>query len=97
MHAVINHLRFKDPIDPALLIRAEELAPQMRRIEGFRGFSIVQVADDHAVLVIMGDDGEVLDRLATEVGSPWMRENVLPLLASPPQRHLGPVIASAPA
>jgi hypothetical protein len=47
------------------------------------------------VLLITGDDAAVLDRVATEVGTPWMREHVVPLLAEPPDRHLGPVIASA--
>lgn len=96
MHAVINHLRFNGTIDRALFVRAEqELAPAMRAVPGFRRLNVVQVADDHAVLLIMGDDAEVLDRLATEVGSPWMREHVLPLLAAPPERHIGLVIASA--
>jgi len=53
------------------------------------------VTPDHVVLVITGDDADVLDRLAAEVGSPWMVENVVPLLAAPPERHVGPIIASA--
>ena len=96
MHAVVNHLRFKDPVDRALFARAEaELAPSMRAIPGFASLHIVQVAADHVVLVITGDDAQTLDRLATEVGTPWMRDNVIPLLAGPPERHIGPIIASA--
>ncbi len=95
MHAVINSLRFKDPVDPALFTRAEqELAQGMRAIEGFKSFHVVQVAADRVVLVIVGDDAEVLDRLATKVGSPWMGANVVPLLAAPPDRRVGPVLAS---
>jgi hypothetical protein len=37
----------------------------------------------------------VIDRIATEVGSPWMREHVVPLLDGPPQRHIGPSLASS--
>ena len=96
MHAVINHLHFKAPVDRALFATAEaDLAPSMRAIPGFAGFQIVEVTADHVVLVITGDDAETLDRLATEIGTPWMRENVIPLLAAPPERHIGPVIASA--
>ncbi len=69
--------------------------PQARDIEGFREFHIVQVAPDHFILIITGDTAEVLDRLATEVGSSWMVANVVPLLASPPERHLGPIVATS--
>jgi hypothetical protein len=96
MHAVINHLRFKDQVDRALFARAEQdLAPRMRAVPGFAGFQVVEVTADHVVLVITGGDAEALDRLATEVGTPWMREHVIPLLAGPPERHIGPIIASA--
>ena len=95
MHAVVNNLRFKDSVDPAVFTAAEQhLAQHMGAIEGFRSFQVVQVADDQVILVILGDDAEVLDRLATEVGSPWMVANVFPLLAGPPERSIGPVIAS---
>ncbi|MEO8897945.1 MAG: hypothetical protein ABI473_04490 [Candidatus Dormibacter sp.] len=95
MHAVINSLRFKNSVDPALFTLAEqELAQGMRTVEGFKSFHVVQVAADHVVPVIVGDDAEVLDRLATEVGSPWMVANVVPLLAAPPDRRIGPVLAS---
>jgi hypothetical protein len=46
------------------------------------------------MLVIVGESAEAVERVATEVGSPWMRTNVVPLLASPPDRHIGPIIAS---
>lgn len=95
MHAVINSLRFTDPVDPALFTLAEqELAQGMRTVEGFKSFDAVQVAAERVVVVIVGDDAEVLNRLATEVGSPWMLANVVPLLAAPPDRRIGPVLAS---
>jgi len=95
MHAVVNHLHFTEPVDPALFGQAErDLAPAMRAIAGFRGFHVIQAAVDHAILVIICDTAEAVDRLATEVGSPWMRANVLPLLARPPDRHVGPVVAT---
>jgi quinol monooxygenase YgiN len=95
MHAVINTLRFKDSVDLALFMRAErELAEQMRALEGFQGFRVVQVADDQVVMVIFADAPEVLDRMATELGNAWMGVNVAPLLAGPPERRIGPIIAS---
>lgn len=95
MHAVVNHLQFVEPVDPALFAEAERVLPaQMRAIEGFRGFHVVQPAADRVILLILGDTAEGVERVATEVGSPWMRANVVPLLAAPPDRHVGPVIAS---
>jgi len=95
MHAVINPLRFKDSVDPALFARAErELADQMRALEGFQGFRVVQVADDQVVMVIFADTAEILDRMASELGNTWMGANVAPLLAGPPDRRIGPIIAS---
>jgi hypothetical protein len=95
VHAVINTLRFKEPVDPALFERAErELADQMRAIDGFQGFRVVQVADDQVVLVIFADAAETLDRLATQLGNTWMGANVAPLLDGAPERRIGPVIGS---
>jgi hypothetical protein len=95
VHAVINTLRFKDSVDPALFPRAErELADQMRALEGFQGFRVVQVADDQVILVIFADTAESLDRMAAQLGSTWMAANVAPLLDGSPERRIGPIIAS---
>ncbi len=96
MPAVVNHLHFKEPVDPAVFARSErDLVPQMRAIEGFRGFHVVQSSEHDVILVILGDSIEVLDQIATEVGSPWMLANVVPRLDGPPQRRIGPIIASS--
>ncbi len=91
----MNHLHFKEPVDPELFAGVEhDVLPLMKAIEGFRGYHIVKVADDHVVLVILAEDTTALDRLATEAGSPWMTANVLPLLSASPERHLGVVVSS---
>jgi hypothetical protein len=94
--AVVNHLQFREAPNPDLFVRAEaEVVPQARNIEGFRSLQIVQAAPDHFILIITGDSPEALDRVATEVGSPWMTAHVAPLLASPPERHVGPLVATS--
>jgi hypothetical protein len=94
--AVVNHLHFREPPSPELFACAEaEVVPQARDIEGFLGLHIVQAAPDHFILIITGETPEVLDRVATEVGSPWMVAHVVPLLASPPERHIGPLVATS--
>ena len=97
MHSVVNTLTFREPIDPGLLPGAELLVPAMRAIDGFAGLQIVQTTDTEAVLVITADSPATLDRIATEVGSPWMVEHVVPLLAGPPDRKVGAVAVLAAA
>jgi len=93
---VVNLLTFKEPIDRALFEAAErELVPRMREVEGFVDLYVVQTSATEVILVILADTVETLDRIATEIGSPWMMTNVVPLLAGPPQRHVGPVVASS--
>lgn len=95
MYAVVNFLSFREPIPAGLFAGAErDLCAPMQAIPGFAGLRIVQPSDTEAILLIFGDSPDTLDRLATEVGSPWMRANVVPLLSGPPQRHVGPFVAS---
>ena len=47
------------------------------------------------MLILEFASAEDADRVATEVGGPWMRERILPLLARSPERSVGEVIASA--
>lgn len=95
MAAVVNVLRFKEPVDPGLFHRAQdELGEAMRAIAGFQGLHIVQTSDTEVILIILGTSTHVLDRIATEVGSPWMIAHVLPHLSASPQRHIGEEIAS---
>jgi hypothetical protein len=94
--AVVNHLHFREAPNPELCSSAaRDPTPQMKEIEGFRAFHVVQVGEDHAILIILGETPDVLNRVATEVGSPWMRANIVPRLAAAPERHIGPVVASS--
>lgn len=98
MHAVVNHLHFKDPVDPELFSRVEGgLGDQMRSVPGFRGTRVVLASERHVILLIFGDTAQALDDMAAHLGNTWMRANVVPLLTRPPERHLGAVIASVDA
>jgi hypothetical protein len=93
--AAITHFRFREVPDADLFARVErEVVPEARIIEGISGLHVVQVAPDHFILVVLGDDAEVLGKFTTEVELAWMLEHVVPLLASPPERHLGPLVAT---
>ena len=95
MHAVVNTLRFAADVDPALFADMDDVVAGMRAVPGFVGAHVVQSGVREVVLVILGDSAEALDRVATEVGSPWMAEHVVPLLAEPPDRRVGPVLVTA--
>ena len=51
--------------------------------------------DTHLVLILEFASVADADRIAQEVGGPWMREHILALLARGPERSVGEVVASA--
>ena len=59
--------------------------------------TFAKVDDTHLILVLMFAPPEDADRVSREVGGPWMRENIVPLLARDTERSVGEVIASAQA
>ena len=96
MYAVVNRLRLAAPIPEEVWDRAQmEVPPLARAVPGFVSLHVIEVETDEVVLLVMADTAEALDRIATEVGNTWMRENVIPHLASPPERQVGKVVASS--
>jgi len=55
------------------------------------------VDDTHLILILDFASAGEADRIASEVGGPWMREHVIPLLARGPERSVGEVLGSATA
>jgi hypothetical protein len=51
----------------------------------------------HLILILVFALPEDADRISREAGGPWMRENIVPLLACDTERGVGEVIASAQA
>ena len=94
MPTVVNHLIFRDPVDPAVFASFSALADDLRATDGFEAVHVVQISEREVLLLFVGRDAESLDRIATEVGSPWMMRTVVPRLAGAPDRLFGPVIAS---
>ncbi|MFZ2016418.1 MAG: hypothetical protein WAV00_21575 [Nocardioides sp.] len=94
MYTVVNHLIFRDPVDPAVFAEFSTLADDLRATDGFEAAHVVQTSEREVVLLIVGRDAEALDRIATEAGSPWLMRTVVPRLAGAPDQQLGPVIAS---
>ena len=63
------------------------------RNAGASAAQIVRIDNTHLVLILEFSTPQDADRVASEVGGPWMREYILPLLARGPERSVGEVIA----
>ena len=93
---VINHLHLRDPVTDAT-VQAVHGAVQRVVDAGALAAHVAKVDDTHLILVLMFALPEDADRVSREVGGPWMRENIVPLLARDTERSVGEVIASAQA
>jgi heme-degrading monooxygenase HmoA len=94
VHAVVNRLRFADPVDAAVIERFRGAMDALRVEPGCLDLKIVQVAPDEVVLLIFFDSPESLEDITARVGNAAMREHIVPLLRAPTERIFGPVVAS---
>ena len=58
---------------------------------------VAKVDERHLILILEFAMAGDADRMAKEVGGPWMREYIRPLLVGDTERSVGDVIASAEA
>ena len=96
MHVVVNHLRLRDPVTDET-VRATQEAVRLVVDAGAVAARVVEVDTTHLILLLEFASAEDADRVSREVGGPWMRENIVPLLAGGTERSVGEVIATAPA
>ena len=94
MAVVVNHLHLSDPLTEETAQAFRDFAPRIVAA-GATAAQVLRVDDTHLVLILDFPSAEDADRVAAEVGGPWMREHLMPLLARGPERSLGEVIASA--
>ena len=93
MHVVVNHLHLRDPLTDATVQAARE-AVQVVVDAGALEAHVAKVDDRHLILLLVFPCAEEAGRVSREVGGPWMRENMAPLLARDTDRMVGEVIAS---
>jgi hypothetical protein len=96
VHVVVNHLRLREPLQDAT-VEAAQTGMQLVVDAGALSARVAQVDETHLILILEFSSAEDADRIAQEVGGPWMRENIRPLLAGDTDRSVGEVIASAEA
>jgi hypothetical protein len=99
VHAVVNRLTFTDPVPADLIagrggMRLRDDAMPRLRAAGCLEADVVQTGERELHLVLLFREADDPDRMMREVGSPWMREHVVPLLAGPTDRRVGVVVAS---
>lgn len=94
MHTVVNHLHLRDPVT-AETVDAVHDAVRLVVEAGALSAQVVKVDERHLILLLSFADAEGAGRISREVGGPWMREHIVPLLAQDTDRSVGEVIASA--
>jgi hypothetical protein len=88
---VINHPRLREPV-PDATVEAARKGMQLVVDAGALAARVAKVDEKHLMLEFA--TAEDADRIAREVGGPWMRENIRPLLADT-ERSVAEVNASA--
>jgi hypothetical protein len=96
LHVVINHLRLREPVADAT-VEAARQGMQLVVDAGALAARVAKVDETHLILILEFSTAEDADRIARDVGGPWMRENIRPLLAGDTERSVAEVIASAEA
>ena len=94
MHAVVNRIRLKEPIADEAFREAETQMPaRAAAVDGLRAVRLIR-AGDELLVVILADHEAALEAFRESFGNAWMRENVIPHAAGPPERLVGEVVAS---
>lgn len=71
-------------------VRAGAL-PAMRKMDGFKGYYLIMTGDDTVIAVSLYSNKAVAES-STQQLMPWIKENLGPLLASPPEPIDGEVV-----
>jgi hypothetical protein len=96
VHVVINHLRLRDPVSDASLQTMQDGAQRVVDA-GALAAHVAKVDKRHLILILEFSTADDANRIARDVGGPWMQEHVRPLLAGDTERSVGEVIASVEA
>jgi len=95
MYAVVNSIQLSEPIDDSVFADAQRDLPDLvSAIEGIRSFYLVRAGDHDLLVVIIGESQEAIDQMRDRVGNDWMRANVIPHAAAPPDRVMGEVVTA---
>jgi hypothetical protein len=93
MHAVVNRVRLREPLDDAALAAAQrDLDAQAAHVDGLAALHVLSIGEDELVVLVFGDDEAALERTRSEMGNPFMRKHVMPHADGPPERAIAEVV-----
>jgi len=96
VHVVVNQLHLREPVTDSTLEAVQD-AVRLVADAGALAAQVARVTETHLILLLTFATAEDADRVAREVGGPWMREHMVPLLERDTERSVGEVVASAQA
>ena len=92
MLAVVNTISLTRPLDDAVFEAARrDMPPRIAALAGIHAVHMIRTAETELVLVIVGEDEAAIEGMRDAIGDEWMRANVIPIAAAPPQRVVGEV------
>jgi hypothetical protein len=94
VYVVVNHLHFRDPLSDATSRVTQEAAQLVVDARALAAH-VAKADETHLILLLFFRSAEDADRVSREVGGPWMRGHIVPLLAGDTERTVAEVIASA--
>jgi hypothetical protein len=94
VNIVVNHIHLREPV-PAETVASFGEVVQTVVDAGARSARVVQADPTHLILLLEFESSEDAARVARDVGGPWMRTNIVPLLSRETERTVGEVIVSA--
>jgi hypothetical protein len=94
MYAAIRRGKIKPGMAGEFAKRVQAGAlPVMKKMDGFKAYYLVMGADDTVIAVSLFTNKAVAEG-STQKLMPWIKENLGPLLASPPEPIEGEVVLS---
>jgi hypothetical protein len=93
MHAVVNRIRLRAPLDAAALAAAQrDLGARAVQVEGLAAIHVLRIGEGELVVLVFADDEAALERTCTEMGNTFMREHVMPHADGQPERAIAQVV-----
>jgi hypothetical protein len=95
VHAVLNRIRMREPLDNAALAAAQaDLDAQATQVEGLAAIQVLRTEEGDLVVLVFGDDEAALERTREQLGNTFMRKHVIPRADGPPDRAVTEVVLS---
>jgi hypothetical protein len=91
---VINRLELTIPVSELAPIVEREFGPVFRAQPGFERFYLVETGERSATVLIVWADGEAAAAGAAVIGPSLFATHLVPVLAAPQDRAVGPAVVA---